>query len=283
MAFIVVLILLGLGLWLYSKFFKIPKIKNVVFVDGAPGAGKTFYSVYLACRLWRKAMRRYRVALVFSKFPILGSKIGKPERPLLISNIPLMRVPFQPLTLDIIERKKRVPFRSVILIDEASLLADQMDWKDKHVNDSIRDFAKLFRHFSHNGFLILNSQSSSDMHFGFKAVLSEYLYIHHPVNLPFFTFLKVQEMAYSADKDGGNVVNAIHQDIEDQLKNVLVPNRYRKKYDTLCYSILTDDLPFDTRTKYIEKGESLKCRDIVTFRKGRYMVQAEIKNVKEVN
>lgn len=278
MVWLVLLGVLALVSWLYFRFFKIPKIKNITFVDGSLGTGKTFYSVSLACRLHKRALRRYKFALLLSKLPVLRLKLGIPEKPLLISNIPLRGVEFQKLTLEVIERKKRIPHHSVILIDEASLLADQFDWRDKYVSDTLRDFVKLFRHFSHNGNLIFNSQSTSDIHFAFKACLSDYLYIHHKTWLPFFSLLRVQEMVYSADKDGGNVINAFHSDVEDTLKTMLVPNKYFKRYDSLCYSILTDSLEYDKNTQLLEKGDSLKCGDVVTFRKGKYIVRIQEAN-----
>lgn len=272
------LILIGIVILvsvLYFKFFKIPKIKNVVFVDGSLGTGKTAYCVYLAIRLWKRNHR----AWWFAK-NILRRDV---EEPYLISNIPLAGVEHQKLSLDVIYRKKRIPFKSIVLIDEASLLADQMDWKDKAVNDAIRDFAKLYRHLSHNGYLILNSQQVGDMHYGFRSVISDYLYIHHKTRLPFFSVLKVQEFAYSNDRDTSTIVNTVQGDIEDSLKMVFLPNRTFKRYDPLCYSIITDGLGYDKKTVYYEKGDSLKCKDIVTFRQGRYAIKCEVKEIKGVD
>lgn len=258
--------------WLYFRFFKIPKLKNIVFVDGSLGAGKSFYCVYLAIKVYKRNHRLWWFAKHIFRRDV--------EEPILISNIPLAEVEFQPLTLDVIERKKRIPHRSVVFIDECSLLADQMDYKIKYVNDCMRDFAKLFRHFSHNGTLIFNSQSISDIHFGFRYCLTDYLYIHHKTRLPFFSLLQVCEYAYSADGNG-NVINAVTGDIEDQLKTVLVPNKYFKRYDSLCFSVLTDHLKYDSHTLLLEKGDSLKTKDIVTFREGRYEVVLTVDDVKE--
>lgn len=279
MIWIIALGIIALLTWLYFRFFKIPKIKNIVFVDGSLGTGKTFYCVSLSIRLYKRAVRRYKVGKALSKLLPFFKCDG--EKPILYSNIPLQGVEFRPLTLDVIERKKRVPHHSVVFIDEASLLADQFDWRDKYVSDCLRDFVKLFRHYSHNGYLVFNSQSTSDVHYAFKACLSDYLYIHHKVRLPFVSALKVQEMVYSADKDGGNLVNAFHTDVEDTLKVMLVRNKYFKQYDSLCYSALTDWLSYDDETIELRKGDSLKAKEIVTFRKGRYEVKAKIEEVKK--
>lgn len=269
------LIILGIALlfgWLYFRFFKIPKIKNVVFVDGSLGSGKTFYCVYLAIKLWKRQMRLYRFRVLLSKIPYFAEKWGKIEKPVLISNIPLRGVDFQPLTLDILLRKKRVPYRSVILMDEISLIADQFDYKDRQISDALRDFFKLWRHESRGGYLVINSQSISDLHYSLKAVISDYLYIHHKSNWPVFACLQVQEMAYCNDQNGQSIVNVHSGDVEDNLKMMLVPKRVYRKYDTYCFSVLTDWLDYDDRTMFIEKGGSLKVGEVVTFKHGRYKV-----------
>lgn len=273
---LVVLLLSILAVWLYFRFFKIPKIKNIVFIDGSLGTGKSFYSVSLAIRLYKKQYRIWKLKCLFKPIALLICKIkGKTlnlEEPMLYSNIPLRRVKHCPLTLDILLRKKRVNFKSVILIDEISMVADQFDYKDRFVSDSLRDFFKLYRHESHGGYIIINSQSTSDLHYSIKSVLSDYFYIHHKTKAPFFSILKVQEMAYSADKDGGQVVNAHTSDVEDTLKMVFVWNRYYKSYDTYCYSILTDSLPSCEDWYIIDKSESAKTKEVLTFKVGRYKV-----------
>ena len=48
---IVVIILILICSWLYFKYFKIPKMKNVVFIDGSLGTGKSALTVCLAIRM----------------------------------------------------------------------------------------------------------------------------------------------------------------------------------------------------------------------------------------
>lgn len=273
---LIVLLLSIVVLWLYFKFFKIPKIKNIVFIDGSLGTGKSYYSVALAIRLYKKMVRQWRFKKVlFKVFKPLMDKLGKStylEEPMLYSNIPLRRVKHVPLTLDILLRKKRMNYKSVVLIDEISMVADQFDYKDRFISDSLRVFFKLFRHETRGGFVIINSQSTSDLHYSIKSVLSDYFYIHHKVKAPFFSILKVQEMAYTSDKDGGQVVNAHTDDIETNLKMVFVLNKYYKCYDTYCYSILTDALPVFDDWYIIDKRESAKTKKVLTFKEGMYKV-----------
>lgn len=282
MVWIVIILLCALALFLYFKFFKIPKIKNIVFVDGSLGTGKSFYCVNLAVRLYKRSVRRYKITKLvykllrplgrFKRFSRLKTAVDTLEEPLLYSNIPLRRVKFAPLTLDILLRKVRIPYKSVILIDEFSMVVDQFDYKDRAVSDALRDFLKLFRHETRGGTLVCNSQSTADLHYSMKSVLSDYFYLHHKVRLPFFSILWCQEMAYSADKDAQSVTNVQNSDIEDNLKMVFVPNKYFRYYDTYCYSVLTDGLSIFDDWYILDKRDSAKCKEVLTFREGRYKI-----------
>lgn len=289
MIWIVAAFLLGLALFLYFKFFKIPKIKNIVFVDGSLGTGKSFYSVNIAIRLYKRALRHYKIYKVvykllkplgrFKRFHRLKTAYLELEEPLLYSNIPLRRVKFANLTLDILNRKVRIPYKSVILIDEMSMVADQFDYKDREVSESLRDFFKLYRHETHGGYIVINSQSTSDLHYSIKSVLSDYFYLHHKVRLPFFSIIWCREMAYSSDRDAQGVANVQNSDVEDNLKMVFVRNKYFRYYDTYCFSILTDGLPVSDDWYIIDIKEKAKTKHVLTFRKGRYKILGE--DVKE--
>lgn len=263
-----------LAIFLYFRFFKIPKLRNLVFVDGTLGAGKSFYCVNLAIRLYKRELRAYRIrkALLtaLSFVPKFKDALDALERPMLYSNIPLRRVRMSNLTLDVLLRKVRIPYRSVVLIDEMSLVADQFDYKDARITDALRDFYKLFRHATKGGILICNSQSTRDLHTSVKSCLSDYFYLHHRVKFPLFSVIWMQEMAYSADKDGQAIVNARTGDIEAGLKMVLVPNKYFKYYDTYAYSVLTDGLTVYDDWYVLDKRDSAKVRHVLTFKKGRY-------------
>lgn len=278
MVWIIALLLGILALWLYFKFFKIPKIKNLVFIDGGLGAGKSFYSVYLAIRLYKRNLRRYRVAkFLFRPFGLMKrlpkSKLLQRiraayfnlEEPILYSNIPLRNVKHSRLTIDILTRRVRVAAKSVVLIDDVSILVDQMNFRDKVLNKQLSIFFKLWRHESHGGYIIANSQSLSDVHFSFRYALSDYMYIHSSFRLPFFRVLRCQEMQYSADENSKVILSASGKDVEESLKMALVRSRYRKCYDSYCYSILTDDLNIYDKSKFIKFIESAKCNDVLTL------------------
>lgn len=279
MVWIVVLLLVVLALWLYFRFFKIPKIKNLMFIDGGLGAGKTFYAVHLAVRLYKRQLRRYKIAkFVFKPFALMKripkNKLLKRIRslywnlqePVLYSNIPLRGVKHTKLTAEFLTRDHiTCPPKSVVLMDDISLIVDQMNFKDRVLNKKLSIFFKLWRHQSHGGYIIATSQSINDCHHALRYALSDYLYIHSSFRVPFFRVLRTQEMAYCADRDGGAITNVQNGDIENTLKMVLVRSKYRKFYDTYCYSILTDGYEIYKKDSYITFLESAKTLDLLTL------------------
>lgn len=291
MIWIVVILLAVLTMWLYFKFFKLYKVKNVIFVDGSLGTGKTYFSVSMAVRLYKKQLRRYKALKwlfgSLSFIPWFKGKADKVEMPYLYSNIRLRNIDYVKVTADLLCRKNfRFGYRSVLLIDEFSLMADQYTYKDREVSERLSIFFKLWRHETKGGYIVINSQSTSDLHYSIKYVLSDYLYIHHKSKVPFFTMLKVQEMAYCGDKDGSQVTNVMVDDVESNLRTMLVLNRYYKYYDTYCYSIFTDGLPVYRKIEHNYKGDSLKDTDLVSFKQWNYLKENfkdENANSKEIN
>ena len=190
---------------------------------------------------------------------------------MLYSNIPLANVKYNDLTLDIIKRKVRIPNKSVVFIDEASLLADSMSFKDKITNEEVSLFVKLFGHYSHGGKLIYNTQDLHDMHFGFKRCTGSMLWLHSKIKLPFFTIFKVRELI-SLNDDNVTTSNNFNEDIEQSCMRLIVPNKYMFYYDCFTFSKLTDDLDFQVDysvKKKINKRfkrSNLKSDFIVSFK-----------------
>ena len=192
--------------------------------------------------------------------------------PLFYSNIPVKYEYYVPLTTDDILRNKRFAFRSQVFISEASLLADSQAFKDKDLNERITIFVKLIRHELHNGKIFWESQSISDVHFGFKKCLNNYIYIVNSIKwIPFILVFKVREMLFSYDNEG--VVNTFNEDIEDTTKTLIISKTVWKKFDTFTYSYFTDNLDYDCvllSKNDIEKLD-LKSKDIVSFNKLKYL------------
>lgn len=175
------------------------------------------------------------------------------------SNIPLS-IEHAKLTEDLLLRKKRFRYKSVIYINEASLLADSKSNKDEEVNIQLLLYFKLIGHETKGGCVILDTHTISDLHYSEKRTTSEYFYIHHLTKwIPFFLLAHVQECKYSEDN---STIFAQTEDIEEKLKKVIIPKKTWKYFDAYCYSALTDELPVEDT---VTKATDLKAREIITF------------------
>ena len=251
-------------LWFIHKHFKRIKLPSVYLISGAVKSGKSNLSVALAVKQYKKNLRKYRIASALTfLIPKRFKKVY--EKPMLYSNMNLRYVKYNLLTLDIILRKQRMPYGSVVLIDEASLLADSMLFNDSFVNETLMLFFKLFAHETQGGTCVINTQSFSDLHYAIKRCVGQYLYIHNSQKFPIFSVFNVREMISS--DDGTTAVNNFDADMELSLTKVIVLNKYRKYYDRYCYSIFTDHLPIyvDYDAEIKSKHDSLKTAVLVTL------------------
>ena len=175
-------------------------------------------------------------------------------------------MPYVPITDDLLLRKKRFVYGSVILIQEASLVADSQLIKNMDINEQLLLFNKLIGHETKGGCLIYDTQSIGDCHYSIKRCLSSYFYVHHIVKwLPFVLIVYVQECRYS---DDNSTITVTTQDSELTLRRVIISKRNWKYFDSYCYSILTDHLDIEkTVVNNNLHTSDLKARKILSFRK----------------
>lgn len=235
MVFIILILIVIAIVFVIFKFKKLP-LDSVVMVNGSVGSGKTSTAVYLAIKSYKKELRAYKIR----KF--LHLKVEK-EKPLLYSNIPLFKVDYVPLTQDLLLRKKRFNYKSIVLISESSLVANSQANKNQYVNDKLTLWLKLIRHSLHGTYckvpnLIVETQSINDNHYSFDRCITQSLYITKKFNIPFFRIVKARELLLF-----DSVINNIEDDLEKAcMRWYIVPKSVFKKYDSYCYSILTDNL-----------------------------------------
>ena len=270
---ILILILAVVAIIFIIKLFKVPKIGCIGMVTGGVKCGKSMLSVWLAKRKYKSQVRKWKIRCFFRK--IFARKKPLPEKPLLYSNVKLAGVPYTLLTT--VTRKVRPAYGSVVYIQEASLLADSMAFKDMEVNERMLLFNKLFGHETHGGYLIYDTQSIQDNHYAVKRCINSYFWIHHNVKLPFFVLLFVREFFYSEDNSTVNTV--------DSLKMIIIPKRVWKMYDAYCYSAFTDDLPVEKKERFtpikLFKKADLKTRKIITLKKFKTIEEYKPKAAKE--
>lgn len=259
MTIILIIIAIIISLVFVYSAFKVPKINAVTLVTGAVKAGKSSTACRFALKTYQGALLRYYV-----RKPFLALFRKPPDEfPLLYSNIPLKYKHYRKLTKAILERRERIPYKSVCFIDEATLLADQMLYKDETLNEKLTLFFKLYGHMTKGGTCIIDTQCIQDCHYSIKRCISQYFYVHHNVRIPFFLLLWVREKTYCEDSTDVNVTTG---DLEDELKIIVIPKSIYKVFDGYAFSILTDENPI-SNVKPTDK--SLKAKKILSFRKWR--------------
>lgn len=266
MTIILIFAIIFILLFIYFKYFKVYKIGNVVLITGEVKTGKSALSVKCALQKYRSTLLLYRIKkYIFHKRNI--------EKPILVSNIPL-KVNYTPFTKDILLRNVRLPYRSVCLIDEASLLADSMLYKNDDINEKLMLFIKLWGHYTRNGVLIINTQAIGDLHFALKRCIGRVLYIHSKKRLPFISIFKVRELKYSDDL-GLQTNNTINTDLENDLKCILIFNRVFKKYSSTCYSIFTDYLEVYHKNINGKKLKDLRTKNLISLREYKSLKESD--------
>lgn len=255
--FILLFILLIWLLWFLIFKVKRLKLDCVSLITGGVKTGKTTLSVHLAIKKYKSNRRKwlFRKMFLFKR---------NEEEPLLYSNIPLT-CEYVPVTQEMIERKERINYKSVMYLCETSLIADSMSFKDDLLNERLSLFIKLYGHETHGGSLFLDTQAVSDNHYAVKRCISRNLYIYHLIKwIPFFLVFKVRELYYSEDN---STINVIEEDLEDSMKIVICSKRVWKKFDCYAYSVFTDDCPVNTAIELENKKRDLKVNNLVTFKK----------------
>lgn len=241
-----------LVIWfVYRKNFKRLAIACVTLITGAVKTGKSLLGVYLSQKKYKKVHRLWWI-----KTRIFKKKI---EEPLFYTNV---WVTFgrgkKPHKLDknirLIELKhllrlKRFNYKSVIYIDECSLMADNMDWSNKKRNACLSMFNKLIGHETRGGYLFYDTQALEDNHYSIKRVLSNFFFIQKSKNFFFFRVLYVREMI---SKEIGE--NNFIDDLDTTTRKVLIFRWWYNHYDRYYFSYLTDRLPRNSKKPKFYKG-----------------------------
>ena len=103
--FLSILLIIVLCLIVYffiRKRIKVLNVPNVFLISGAVKTGKTLLSVHLAKKEYRRNLRNWYI----KKFFLRAFKRPIPKRPMLYTNIPLARVKYNLLSMNIILQKK---------------------------------------------------------------------------------------------------------------------------------------------------------------------------------
>lgn len=247
--FILILLIGGLALFIYfriRKNFKLLNVPSFALVTGGVKCGKTELSCCLSHKDFKAIHRRWAFQRWVCK---LLHKQFLTEEPLFYTNghtsFKSLRSKrphkldgcIRQLTLDSLMRTERFNYKSVIWIQEASLLADNMDFNNVDRNIELSLWCKLIAHETRGGKVYIDTQSVLDLHYAFKRVMSSYIFIQKRVDFWLFSILYVREMI---NTDSG--INNFTDDVDTSTRKVILPRWWYKRYDRYEFSYFTDDL-----------------------------------------
>lgn len=283
----ILLVLIAIALIIFLCWFFIFKVKHlktpeVYMVDGGVKTGKSLVTVMLAVKQYRKNVIKFHIAnwfiKLFNKTFWRKNKRNLKERPMLYSNMPLYKVKYNKLTLDIMLWKVRIPHKSVVIIDEATLLADSMSGmvirgkklseeqqrKFDDINETLTLFLKTFGHQTHGGSCFYNSQQVIDLHFAFKRCTSTYLFIAKNRKYPFFCLVECRELIHD---ESGDITNVNRSDVDDDNRPLFVSKRWYKYYDRFYLDVLTKhlNLMVDYEVKPVQWRDKKELKEIITL------------------
>ena len=239
---IVAIIILVIVLYIiYRKNFKILKVPSVCLITGGVKTGKSLLSVYLSIKDYKRRHRKWWLLTHLLKkdmeeplyytnvFITFGNRKRK-KKHRLDHNIRVIK-------LEHLLREYRFNYKSVIYIQESSLMSDNMDFNNQPRNVDLSLYNKLIAHETRGGALYYDTQSVLDNHYSMKRVCSTYFFIQKNLNFLLFHVLYVREMINTE-----NGVNNFTDDVDTTTRKVLIPFWYHNKYDRYEFSYLTDDL-----------------------------------------
>lgn len=252
LSIIVLAVIVALVCFLVYKAMRIAlkhKIDTITAFTGGLGSGKTLLSTRLALKLYRKNVWKYytKKKLWNSCLNLFRRQKNKVafcvEKPKLYSNIPILldkkkRVFCDRLDINILLLQERMPLHSVILIDEIGSFASQFDYKEKNVIKVFDEFVRFFRHYSQNGYMVVNDQCSENINLVIRRRINKVNNLSNCLVLWRFVFyyqryINVSEEIKTIDT---SELQTNKNDTQDNM-NFKISFLWNKNiYDSLCYS-----------------------------------------------
>lgn len=241
--FVFILVLLFV---LFRKRFIMP-LNNITMFNGGVGSGKTTISVFKAISCYKKEVRIWKLKKFFH--------LTRLKKPCLYSNIPIKKIPYVPLTANLIYGDTNFSPKCSVLWSEVSISASSMDY-NKIDYEKFSLGIKLFRHRTLGGHMFVDTQAVSDMHYVLKRSINSYIWIERFIKLPFLLVYKVRNMML-VDENSINV----NRDTQTETRYLIVPKRVWKYFDSYNFYGLYQNTKVDN--KVIIKNNNLRSYDYI--------------------
>lgn len=159
--------------------------------------------------------------------------------------------------------RKLVPM-SITYVDEIGSFANQFEFKNPNILDNFNEFIRLYRHYTLGGFFICNDQCSENIVLEVRRRINTVFNLcnfRRIIIIPFLLsiyWVKCRNISISEEIKTIETMNK-----EDNMRNVFgfMPRRWM--FDTYCYSVRYNSVPYKEEDLY----EELKTHHLLDFPK----------------
>lgn len=281
----VILVIVIILLFLIIKPYFI-KYDTLVSFTGGLGSGKTFKSVETALVLYRKQRFKVRIHNLFHPK-------HKEPLPELYSNIPL-KIGFRKyairLTKEHLLLQKRIAPRSVCLLDEVDVFANQFQYNNPAIVNTkggeeygnFDEFCRFYRHYTKGGYLIFNTQATANENLTIRRRQNMVITLFHfrvwgiPLIAPhLFYTVKARNVTLSDD-----VKTVEENNAEDNMRLIIGIMPLFRHYDTYCYSGRYNSVPIGEE-KSFTRLKTNECLIAPYGREEKYTTNKDIEEIIE--
>jgi len=252
------------------------KCDTILCFTGGLGSGKSVLSFKWLNKLIKRVtfvrLRRNIKTFIKNRFIDKSNRSTYLPRPMVYSSIPVCFRRFfwskkeysLQLTYNHLLLVDKLSPLAVTFIDEIGSFANQFEFKNPNILDNFNEFIRLYRHYTLGGYLICNDQCSDNIVLEVRRRINNVMNLckfRRIIIIPFLLsiyWVKCRNISISEE------IKAIEtNNKEDNMRNVfgIMPRKWN--FDTYCYSVRYDSVPYNYEKKY----NKLKTHDLLSFPK----------------
>ena len=274
---IVVLIVVALFVWAFLlRPRKINLNETIIAFTGGLGSNKSVMSVKTFLKLCKRANLSWRIDC-FKKWlkhkltpKSKRSALIYDKRPMFLSNIPInsrsKNIAVIRLTPSVLLLQTKLTPRSVVLIDEVDTFCNQFEFSIPNIKKNFDEFMRLFRHYTKNGHLVLNTQCSSNMVLQIRRRCNVVYNLYF--NKKLFGFFRTNCRVITISDE----IQAVETKDKDEDSYYIYGCYWglKKVFDTHCYSERVKPLLIYSNEKWLDNINGLKTNVLLSCPSERF-------------
>lgn len=252
------------------------KDDTIICFTGGLGSGKSVCSFKKVNKLIKRntflRARKNLKTFVKNWFRSKNDRQAYLPRPMVYSSIPIcfrrfiwsrkeysLKLKYEHLLL--VERQ--IPL-SVTYIDEIGSFANQFEFKNPNILDNFNEYIRLYRHYTLGGYLVCNDQCSDNIVLEVRRRINNVYNLSKFRRIPIIPFVFAIYWVKCRNISISEEIKTIEtNNKEDNMRNLfgIMPRRWN--FDTYCYSVRYDSVPYNYENYY----DSLKTHHLLDYPK----------------